>query len=156
MEIDQVPNTHEEAPVPSSKMARAFTPWLGAALAIIGIIWASGIVVDLGIALITEQVICGVLGLTFAIIFLNIRAGNQRLSYLPWYDAVLALVGFVIDGDVYLRDGDSGIVYASERDASTGELVPVGRWVDGALVPLASAPGWISADGGERVIVQHF
>ena len=68
-----------------------------------------------------------------------------------------ALVGFVIDGDVYLRDGDSGIVYASERDASTGELVPVGRWVDGALVPLApSAPGWISADGGERVIVHHF
>ena len=28
-----------------------------------------------------------------------------------------ALVGFVIDGDVYLRDDDSGIVYASERDA---------------------------------------
>ena len=67
-----------------------------------------------------------------------------------------ALVGFVIDGDVYLRDGDSGIVYASERDAVTGELVPVGRWVDGTLVPLASAPGWISADGGERVIVHHF
>ena len=67
-----------------------------------------------------------------------------------------ALVGFVIDGDVYLRDGDSGIVYASERDASSGELVPVGRWVDGTLVPLSSAPGWISADGGERVIVHHF
>ena len=67
-----------------------------------------------------------------------------------------ALVGFVIDGDVYLRDGDSGIVYASERDASTGELVPVGRWMDGTLVPLVSAPGWISADGGERVIVHHF
>ena len=67
-----------------------------------------------------------------------------------------ALVGFVIDGDVYLRDGDSGIVYASERDASSGELVPVGRWVDGTLVPLASASGWISADGGERVIVHHF
>ena len=63
----------------------------------------------------------------------------------------------VIDGDVYLRDGDSGIVYASERDASSGELVPVGRWVDGTLVPLAAAaPGWVSADGGERVIVHHF
>ena len=103
MEIDQVPNTSEEAPVPSSKMARALTPWLGAALAIIGIIWASGIVVDLGIALITEQVICGVLGLTFAIIFLNIRAGNQRLGHLPWYDALAALVGFILGWYLFFR-----------------------------------------------------
>ena len=72
MEINQVPNTSIPTPEPSSKMARALTPWLGATLAIIGIIWASGIVVDLGIALITEQVICGVLGLTFAIIFFAI------------------------------------------------------------------------------------
>ena len=84
-------------------MARALTPWLGAALAIIGIIWASGIVVDLGIALITEQVICGVLGLTFAIIFLNIGAGNQRLGYLPWYDALAALVGFILGWYLFFR-----------------------------------------------------
>ena len=49
---------------------------------------------------------------------------------------------------------DDGLI--SLYDASSGELVPVGRWVDGTLVPLAAAPGWVSADGGERVIVHHF
>ena len=103
MEIDEVPNTNEEVPVPSSKTARVLTPWLSSALATIGIFWASGVAVDLGIALITEQVICGVLGLTFAIIFLNIRAGNRQHKYLPWYDAVTALVGLSSVG-IYFSD----------------------------------------------------
>ena len=84
-------------------MARALTPWLGATLAIIGIIWASGIIVDLGIALITEQVICGILGLTFAIIYLNVPAGKRKNNLLPWYDAIASLIGFVLGWYLFFR-----------------------------------------------------
>ena len=103
MAVDQGVNDSEKAPVPPSRVARALTPWLGAALAIIGIIWASGIIVDLGIALITEQVICGILGLTFAIIYLNIRASNKSKASLPWYDAMAAIIGFVLGWYLFFR-----------------------------------------------------
>jgi len=101
--VDQTVDNQENAPVPSSKVARALTPWLSASLAIIGIIWASGFIVDLGIALITEQVICGILGLTFAIIYLNIRARKESSEDLPWYDAIAALVGFVLGWYLFFR-----------------------------------------------------
>ncbi len=36
---------------PSSTVARVLTPWLGFVLAFIGLVWAGGILLDLGIAL---------------------------------------------------------------------------------------------------------
>ena len=104
MAVKKTEENHENPPVSSSKMARALTPWLGATLAIIGIIWASGIIVDLGIALITEQVICGILGLTFAIIYLNVPAGKRKNNLLPWYDAIASRIGFVLGWDFFFRD----------------------------------------------------
>ena len=103
MAVKKTEENHENPPVSSSKMARALTPWLGATLAIIGIIWASGIIVDLGIALITEQVICGILGLTFAIIYLNVPAGKRKNNLLPWYDAIASLIGFVLGWYLFFR-----------------------------------------------------
>ena len=103
MAVEQTGETQENPPVPSSKMARALTPWLSASLAIIGIIWASGIIVDLGISLITEQVICGILGLAFAIIYLNVPAGKRKTNSLPWYDAIASLIGFALGWYLFFR-----------------------------------------------------
>ena len=103
MAVNQAVDNQKRTPVPPSKVARALTPWLGAALATIGIIWASGIIVDLGIALITEQVICGILGLTFSIIYLNVRAGKKSQSSLPWYDAFAAIIGFILGWYLFFR-----------------------------------------------------
>ena len=81
MAVNNTGETQEKLPEPPSKVARALTPWLSATLAIIGIIWASGFIVDLGIALITEQVICGILGLAFAIIYLNVPGGRESPTH---------------------------------------------------------------------------
>jgi len=101
--VDNPANKNENTPAPPSIVARALTPWLGAALAAIGIIWASGILVDIGIALITEQVICGVLGLTFAIVYLNVSPRGQVSVELPWYDGLAALVGFILGWYLFFR-----------------------------------------------------
>ena len=93
----------QNAPVQPPKVVRALTPWLVASLAIIGIIWSSGLIVDLGISLITEQVICGVLGLTFAIVYLTVPAGPKSSKKLPWYYALAALTGFVLGWYLFFR-----------------------------------------------------
>jgi|TARA_B100001142_G_scaffold222813_1_gene220969 TRAP transporter 4TM/12TM fusion protein len=101
--VRKTEESEEKTPEPTSKVARALTPWLSAALATIGIIWASGFLVDLGIALITEQVICGILGLAFAIIFLNVPAGKRRTNTLSWYDALASLIGFFLGWYLFFR-----------------------------------------------------
>ena len=103
MAVRKTEESEEKTPEPTSKVARALTPWLSAALATIGIIWASGFLVDLGIALITEQVICGILGLAFAIIFLNVPAGKRRTNTLSWYDALASLIGFFLGWYLFFR-----------------------------------------------------
>ena len=103
MAVEQAGNTQENTPVPSSSVARALTPWLSATLALIGIVWASGVMVDLGIALITEQVICGILGLTYAIIYINVPVNRRRSNNLPWYDAAAALIGFLLGWYLFFR-----------------------------------------------------
>ena len=103
MAVEQAGDTQENTPVPSSSVARALTPWLSATLALIGIVWASGVMVDLGIALITEQVICGILGLTYAIIYINVPVNRRRSNNLPWYDAAAALIGFLLGWYLFFR-----------------------------------------------------
>ncbi len=101
--VEEAADNSEKTPAPPPQVARALTPWLSAALALIGIVWASGIIIDIGIALITEQVICGVLGLTFAIIYLNVPPGRQVRDRVPWYDAIAALLGFGVGWYLFFR-----------------------------------------------------
>ena len=123
--VDNPANKNENTPAPPSLVARALTPWLGAALAIIGIIWASGILVDVGIALITEQVICGVLGLTFAIVYLNVSARGQVSVELPWYDGLAALIGFILGWYLFFRYPTllDQIAYMPEESTIVGFLL---------------------------------
>ncbi|MDP7601135.1 MAG: TRAP transporter fused permease subunit, partial [Rhodospirillales bacterium] len=105
--MESVENTptdsSNEAPAPPSPVARALTPWLGIALGLIGLLWASGIAVDLGIDIIAEQVMVAVLGISFAIVFLNIPVHPKLQGTLPWYDAVAAVLGFAIGAYMFYR-----------------------------------------------------
>ena len=103
MAVENTAEVTNNAPAPQSRVARALTPWLASTLAIIGIIWASGFLIDLGIGLITEQVICGILGLAFAIIYLNVRASKKIYTSLPWYDAIAAAIGFFLGWYLFFR-----------------------------------------------------
>tara|TARA_E500000331_G_scaffold113766_2_gene110866 strand:+ start:4243 stop:6186 length:1944 start_codon:yes stop_codon:yes gene_type:complete len=101
--VENTVKVKNNTPAPQSGVARALTPWLASTLAIIGIVWASGILIDLGIGLITEQVICGILGLAFAIIYLNIRASKKVYTGLPWYDAIASAIGFFLGWYLFFR-----------------------------------------------------
>ena len=103
MAVENTVKVKNNTPAPQSGAARALTPWLASTLAIIGIVWASGILIDLGIGLITEQVICGILGLAFAIIYLNIRASKKVYKGLPWYDAIASAIGFFLGWYLFFR-----------------------------------------------------
>jgi TRAP transporter 4TM/12TM fusion protein len=104
--LESVENTATESnntPAQPSPVARALTPWLGSALAVIGLLWASGIAVDFGIDIIAEQVMGSVLGIAFAIIFLNVPVHPKFAGTLPWYDAIASLVGFGIGAYLFYR-----------------------------------------------------
>jgi len=94
-----------ETPAPqSSPVARALTPWLGLTLAVIALVWASGLIVDYGVNLIDVQVICLILGHAYAIIYLNVRARKGGTDgKLPWYDAICAFAGYVTGWFLFFR-----------------------------------------------------
>ena len=90
-------------PYLSLKIGRALSPWLGSVLATIAIIWASGLLTEFGFDLITEQVICGVLGLAFPLIFLNATHNNKPRNKIPWYDSLAAIIGFLLGWYMFFR-----------------------------------------------------
>ena len=89
-------NEENLSPYLSLKIGRALSPWLGSFLATIAIIWASGLLTEFGFNLITEQVICGVLGLAFPLIFINTPPNNKSRNKIPWYDSLAAIIGFLL------------------------------------------------------------
>ena len=89
-------NDENLTPYLSLKIGRALSPWLGSFLATIAIIWASGLLTEFGFNLITEQVICGVLGLAFPLIFINTPPNNKSRNKIPWYDSLAAIIGFLL------------------------------------------------------------
>ncbi|HIF60950.1 MAG TPA: TRAP transporter fused permease subunit [Rhodospirillales bacterium] len=104
--MEPVENTEiksNKTPAPPSPVAQALTPILGISLGAIGLFWASGLVVDLGIEIIAEQVMCLVLGLSFAIIYLNVPASPNIRGTLPWYDKIFSLIGFSIGIYLFFR-----------------------------------------------------
>jgi TRAP transporter 4TM/12TM fusion protein len=58
------------------------------------LIWAGGILLDVGIALFTEQVISAILANALAIIYLNVSLDGGSRGHLPWYDGIFAALGF--------------------------------------------------------------
>ena len=90
-------------PYLSLKIGRALSPWLGSFLATIAIIWASGLLTEFGFNLITEQVICGVLGLAFPLIFINTPPNNKSRNKIPWYDLLAAIIGFLLGWYMFFR-----------------------------------------------------
>ncbi len=96
-------NDENLTPYLSLKIGRALSPWLGSFLATIAIIWASGLLTEFGFNLITEQVICGVLGLAFPLIFINTAPNNRSRNKIPWYDSLAAIIGFLLGWYMFFR-----------------------------------------------------
>ena len=57
----------DETPLPQGpRVARVLTPWLSFILALIGLVWAGGILLDIGVALFTEQAISAIVAHSLA------------------------------------------------------------------------------------------
>jgi len=101
--VNNTENATNKAPAPPSPVAQALTPSLGVTLAVIGLFWASGFAVDLGIEIIAEQVMGAVLGIAFAIIFLTVPAHPKFTGRLPWFDAIASTLGFSVGAYLVYR-----------------------------------------------------
>ena len=86
----------EESALPVSPVVRVLRPILAAAIALGALFWAADLYRLAGILFIPEQFLAATFGTALALVFLHYPAqkGKQR-GPLPWYDAALALVGFV-------------------------------------------------------------
>lgn len=86
----------EEPALPVSPVVRVLRPILSAAIALGALFWAADLYRLVGLLFIPEQFLAATFGTALALTFLLFPAkkGTQR-GPLPWYDAILALVGFV-------------------------------------------------------------
>ena len=80
---------------------------LGAIVTVISVTWAIDLWLELGFEWFDEQAMTACLGLTLGIIFLRFPAdGSKRRLTLPWYDAVLAVLGVATCSYVVYIYGD--------------------------------------------------
>lgn len=85
----------DEAP-PVSPAVRILRPILGGAIALGALFWAADLYRAAGLLFIPEQFLAATFGTALALVFLHYPASKKaKRGPLPWYDAVLALVGFV-------------------------------------------------------------
>jgi len=77
-----------------SVLVKRITLGLGAIITLLAVTWSIDFWLELGFEWYDEQAMIGCLGLTLGIIFVRfaIGGGTKRLS-LPWYDAILAVLG---------------------------------------------------------------
>jgi TRAP transporter 4TM/12TM fusion protein len=81
---------------PVSPAVRFLRPILGAAIALGSLFWAADLYRRAGLLFIPEQFLAATFGTALALVFLHYPAKKgERRGPLPWYDALLALVGFV-------------------------------------------------------------
>ena len=62
-------------------------------LTVLPILWVLELAPTLDLNLFPEQLLATVLGLALGLVFLNVRANNQRGGAVPWYDMVAGLLG---------------------------------------------------------------
>jgi TRAP transporter 4TM/12TM fusion protein len=87
------PDTISAPPV--SPAVRVLRPILAAAIAFGALLWAADAYRLVGILFIPEQFLAATFGTALALVFLNYSATGGERGALPWYDATLALTGFV-------------------------------------------------------------
>jgi TRAP transporter 4TM/12TM fusion protein len=85
-----------ESALPVSPVVRFLRPILAVAIALASLLWAADFYRRVGILFIPEQFLSATFGTGLALVFLHYPAkkGTVR-GPLPWYDALLALAGFV-------------------------------------------------------------
>jgi TRAP transporter 4TM/12TM fusion protein len=95
-----------EAP-PVSPAVRFLRPVLAGAIALGALLWAADLYRAVGLLFIPEQFLAATFGTGLALVFLHYPASKRAVrGPLPWYDAVLALVGFATGWYVALDFAD--------------------------------------------------
>jgi len=81
---------------PVSPAVRVLRPILAVAIALGSLAWAADLYRAAGLLFLPEQFLAATFGTGLALVFLQYPAkkGNER-GPLPWYDALLALIGFI-------------------------------------------------------------
>ena len=74
---------------------RALVRLLSGLLTLAALLWAADAYRKFGLLLFNEQLVAAMLGVALAIVFLHVPARERDRGRLPFYDAVLALVGFL-------------------------------------------------------------
>ncbi len=87
--------TDEKSALPVSPVVRVLRPILASAIALGALFWAADLYRMAGILFIPEQFLAATFGTALALVFLHYPARGGERGPLPWYDAVLALTGFV-------------------------------------------------------------
>ena len=102
---------------------------LGAAITLIVLTWAIELWLRVGFQWFDEQAMVACFGLTLAIVYIRFPlAGGRERPFVPWYDAVLAVLG--LGASVYL-----GWIYG---DIETNPFALRGKmfWISAILIPL--------------------
>ncbi len=66
---------------------------LSQALAIVGLVWASGLLLDIGVPVQTEQVLAAALSFSLALVFLSLSPSGRPQRSVAWFDTLLAVLG---------------------------------------------------------------
>ena len=102
---------------------------LGAAITLIVLTWAIELWLRLGFQWFDEQAMVACFGLTLAVVYIRFPlAGGRERPFVPWYDAVLAVLG--LGASVYLA-----WIYG---DIETNPFALRGKmfWISAILIPL--------------------
>jgi TRAP transporter 4TM/12TM fusion protein len=95
---------------PVSPAVRVLRPPLALFISLGTLAWAADLYRIVGLLFLPEQFLAAILGTGFALLFLHYpaRRGTERRQ-LPWYDALLALIGFVTGWYVALDFSDISV-----------------------------------------------
>ena len=133
---------------PVSPAVRIFRPVLAIAIALGALFWAADLYRMVGILFIPEQFLAATFGTALALVFLHhpARKGTVR-GRLPWYDAVLALIGFV-----------TGWYVAFDFHDLSGRLfeAPLKGLVTAAIFFVLTAEGLRRTVGSPLVVILFF
>mgnify|MGYP001430689749 FL=1 len=88
-------DTTLEVPTKRSLAMGRLISFLAVLLTVLAIAWAIDLFRYAGLLLYTEQFLSGILAIAVPLVFLSLRKGKgEKALDIPWYDFVLAMVGF--------------------------------------------------------------
>ena len=105
--LETLEGVHARRMADASGPVRAIAAVLAAAITLAAVCWSLNLLSYVGVALQNEQFVAAILAFSLALVFLAVpaRRHSQRAT-VPWYDAMLAALGFATLGYVAIRYPD--------------------------------------------------